>query len=323
MRARSLVSHDEDVLSIVLDALPYHHVLVAFGVCKAWRRAARATLTAWSLLDVSTRTTRVLNARDLADAGDALAALRWRDRCIDLLASDGTCASIPLALSDPWGLAEHGGFFHVCDKRKGTLHRYNRDGLCDQTREREVVEPEALTIDEDGAIYIVETDKNRVVVYTHSEERGYVRRSILGGKMGSGDGQLFFPRAVAVAPRGDVYVADTMNSRIVVFSRAGAFLRTIGHPLEPLAPRLVDRARMAPGVVDAPMNVAFVRDRGVVLEQTRVTVFTPAGALKQVVETDQFHMLWGMAVHGGRLHLSDARRKCLHSFALRSAAASS
>lgn len=44
------------------------------------------------------------------------------------------------------------------------------------------------------------------------------------GGAGSGDGQFNQPRAVAFSPTGDVYVADTFNSRIQKFTPEGAFL---------------------------------------------------------------------------------------------------
>ncbi len=48
------------------------------------------------------------------------------------------------------------------------------------------------------------------------------------GELGSGPGQLSEPRGVAADSRGNLYVADTKNSRIAVFDGTGAFLRAIG-----------------------------------------------------------------------------------------------
>jgi DNA-binding beta-propeller fold protein YncE len=48
------------------------------------------------------------------------------------------------------------------------------------------------------------------------------------GILGGGAGQLYAPRGVAIAPSGDVYVADLGNDRIDEFSPAGAFVKGYG-----------------------------------------------------------------------------------------------
>jgi tripartite motif-containing protein 71 len=48
------------------------------------------------------------------------------------------------------------------------------------------------------------------------------------GSEGTGAGQLEFPHALAVAPSGDVYVADYDNNRISVFDPTGTFIRAFG-----------------------------------------------------------------------------------------------
>ena len=48
------------------------------------------------------------------------------------------------------------------------------------------------------------------------------------GGPGAGPGQFAEPRGVAADPRGNLYVADTKNSRIEIFDGNGAFLRALG-----------------------------------------------------------------------------------------------
>lgn len=43
------------------------------------------------------------------------------------------------------------------------------------------------------------------------------------GEPGDGQGQMTYPRGIAAAPNGDIYVADSRNHRIQVFDREGAF----------------------------------------------------------------------------------------------------
>src|SRR5439155_26394814 len=45
---------------------------------------------------------------------------------------------------------------------------------------------------------------------------------------GTGNGELQYPQGIGVNLTGDVWVADTFNSRIQRFSPSGAFLQSIG-----------------------------------------------------------------------------------------------
>ena len=48
------------------------------------------------------------------------------------------------------------------------------------------------------------------------------------GNSGSGNGQFSFPRAIAIDPVGNVYVADAANDRIQKFTASGSFISTWG-----------------------------------------------------------------------------------------------
>jgi DNA-binding beta-propeller fold protein YncE len=48
------------------------------------------------------------------------------------------------------------------------------------------------------------------------------------GVTGAGPGQLSEPRGVAVDAKGNLYVADSKNSRIAIFDGNGAFMRAVG-----------------------------------------------------------------------------------------------
>lgn len=80
------------------------------------------------------------------------------------------------------------------------------------------------------------------------------------GEFGGGAGQLSSPSQLAVAPDGEIYVADTGNDRISVFDGGGSFLGTIEPAGEPEDVTLDD-------------GRAIVADTG----NNRVEVFTPKG----------------------------------------------
>ncbi len=48
------------------------------------------------------------------------------------------------------------------------------------------------------------------------------------GSFGSANGQFEYPQGIAVDPRGDVFVADTINHRIQKFTSAGTYLTQWG-----------------------------------------------------------------------------------------------
>jgi DNA-binding beta-propeller fold protein YncE len=64
------------------------------------------------------------------------------------------------------------------------------------------------------------------VIHGHSLETGEHKLTI--GKKGNGQGDLFFPTFLALAPGGGLLVSDTMNARVVEFAPDGAFVRQFG-----------------------------------------------------------------------------------------------
>jgi len=82
------------------------------------------------------------------------------------------------------------------------------------------------------------------------------------GSLGTGPGQFDTPHGVAVAPNGDVYVADRGNRRVQIFDQSGKFLRqfTIDAPVPADAkaaigaaprPDQLSTGSLAPGAPDA------------------------------------------------------------------------
>ena len=107
----------------------------------------------------------------------------------------------------------------------------------------------------------------------HDRPRLPHRRRILPaervfGSAGAGDGQLAEPRGLAVDGRGNLYVADTKNSRIQVFDSNGQFLRAFGHK------------GGGDGELNEPCGVAVDADGGVWVADTwnhRIVHFTADG----------------------------------------------
>lgn len=78
--------------------------------------------------------------------------------------------------------------------------------------------PKDVAVDADGFIYVVDTGYQRV----HRFDKDYRAVKVWGSK-GDDPGQLFEPVGLALGPNRTLYVADTANQRISVFSYDGVY----------------------------------------------------------------------------------------------------
>jgi uncharacterized protein (TIGR03663 family) len=101
--------------------------------------------------------------------------------------------------------------------------------------------PRGVAVGPDGNIYVVDSDNNRIQVFSGNgaplREWGSQCNLTTGvgcadldgdGPMAYGDGQFQEPWGIAVANDGRVYVADTWNHRIQAFSSDGTYLTQWG-----------------------------------------------------------------------------------------------
>ncbi|HXG75951.1 MAG TPA: 6-bladed beta-propeller [Gaiellaceae bacterium] len=82
--------------------------------------------------------------------------------------------------------------------------------------------PFGIATDRAGAVYVADTDNNRVQVFSAS---GAFQRK--WGSTGSADGQFLSAQDVAVDAQGGVWVADYRNDRVQRFSAGGAFQQSL------------------------------------------------------------------------------------------------
>ncbi len=87
--------------------------------------------------------------------------------------------------------------------------------------------PMGIASGPDGRIYVADTWNHRVQEFTSNGTfvRAFGRPNPAAGPT---DDSFFGPRQLAVAPNGNIYVADTGNERIQVYSPRGAHLFNIG-----------------------------------------------------------------------------------------------
>jgi sugar lactone lactonase YvrE len=120
---------------------------------------------------------------------------------------------------------------HVVHKFSPDGHRLltlGRKGIAgDNTSQDAFNRPNAVAFAQNGDIYISDGYVNSRIVHFTAEGK-FVR--IVGGKKGTGSGELQLPHGVAIDPLGRIIVADSDNKRLAVFGRDGAFLKTLGAP---------------------------------------------------------------------------------------------
>ena len=91
--------------------------------------------------------------------------------------------------------------------------------------EGELKAPSGLAVDEARRrLYVVDSRLHQMLVY-HIDTGRLTARV---GQRGVGNAEFNFPTGVAVAPDGHVYVTDTMNCRVEVFSPDLRFTRSFG-----------------------------------------------------------------------------------------------
>ncbi len=175
-------------------------------------------------------------------------------------------------LARPVGLAlDAQENLYVVEQEKKGIGVFNRQGkrvrfITDPSVER----PAGITIDrERGKIYLADAGRTRsqehtVKIFNMSGE--------LVGKIGQGKGeepgQFLFPTYLALDGKGNLYVTDTLNSRVQMFDPDGRYVKTFG------------QRGTAWGMFDKPKGVAldsfgnvYVADSG----WSNVQIFNPKG----------------------------------------------
>ncbi len=164
---------------------------------------------------------------------------------------------------------------------RGHDHRGNGRGHDDDDDDQDqgFRNPQGLTLDAANNLYVADRGNNRVVKLSPDGTQVLLQIAKLDNhgrpKSGSGPGELRRPWDAAVDSNGDIYVADSGNSRIQVFNSSGAFLRQFGPGVLLSTSEVRGIALTAEGL--------WVSDK----EQERVFLFSRAGSLiKSIGDAD-------------------------------------
>lgn len=120
---------------------------------------------------------------------------------------------------------------YVVEQEKKGISVFDRQGKRIQfITHPSIVRPTGIAIDRQrGKIFLADTSHTKSP--THNIKVFNLRGELIGtiGKgKGSKPGQFLFPTYLTVDASGDLYVTDTLNSRVEVFDPEGKYLKTIG-----------------------------------------------------------------------------------------------
>jgi len=118
---------------------------------------------------------------------------------------------------------------YVTDRQRAQISVYSPLGkfikrFVPQVTGSFVWSPLAIATDTKGNVYVTDATQgeHRVLVF---DKQGKLLRKF--GSQGSQNGQFNYPNGIAVANDGKIYVADSNNARVQVFSNTGKRLKTI------------------------------------------------------------------------------------------------
>ncbi|MHB8891718.1 MAG: NHL repeat-containing protein [Candidatus Limnocylindrales bacterium] len=116
------------------------------------------------------------------------------------------------------------GFAYVTDSNNGRLVVFAQDGSIVARVSRGVGQgnlglPRGVALDAQGRVYVVDASGHTVFVYAQYQE-GTSRLDYLGafGSQGIANGAFAYPNGIAVDARGRLYVADSANDRVQLWS---------------------------------------------------------------------------------------------------------
>ena len=135
------------------------------------------------------------------------------------------------------------------------------------------------------------------------------------GSVGVGPGQLEGPRGIASDAKGDVYVADILNHRVVVFGPNGRSVASWGQA--GTSPGAFSSNSSPQGLAIGPSGLVYVADTW----NQRIEVFTPTGRFVRQWGgggigngPGQFYGPRSLAVWHGRVYVADTGNKRIEVF---------
>lgn len=186
------------------------------------------------------------------------------------LNSFGGSGSAVGKFSFPTGLAYDNlnGLLYVADSGNGRVQDIDTAGNTATIGVGILSGPQSVSLDASGNVYIADQDNNRIVELASATQDGTFLKAF--GTPGTGFGQMNFPVGVTVdTGGGGVYVGNTQNNRIDIFSSAGVYQESAGS-----AGSGAGQLSLPHGVAVIPNGDVYTADYG----NNRISEFTSFGS---------------------------------------------
>jgi RHS repeat-associated protein len=169
--------------------------------------------------------------------GDVWVADTGNSRLVEFNAEGHYLAKITTEMKEPQGITVDGeGNVWIADTgdsrveefraELGSWHLFTKFGT-KGAGESQFSGPQGIAIGAEGNIYVADTGNSRIDEWRM--KYGILSEHVANfGAEGSGTGQLKAPHDLSTNSAGDVWVADTGNSRIEEFSSTGTFMQVFG-----------------------------------------------------------------------------------------------
>lgn len=174
---------------------------------------------------------------------------------------------------EPYQVVASTNFLFVLDRANSRIVIVNRATLATNTYgasgsgNSQFYKPEGLALDPRPGYYrlaVADTQNHRIQVFTFNPDTGALAWTTNFGGLGTANGKFNKPAGVAIENiTGNIYVADTDNNRVQVFSRTGVFQRQFG----------AESLEKPQGIAADPTLGVFVADT----DHKRVVHFTSTG----------------------------------------------
>ena len=227
----------------------------------------------------------------------------------DFVAKWGSVGSGDGQFRNPVGMAaDEKGYLYVADKENSRIQRFFTNGRLaeiwgNSAGDGEFNLPSGIGIhekkdDENGVVYVADTDNHLIQKFDLSG--GFITQ---WGKEGIAEGELYYPNGVDVDSEGRVWVANTGNDRIDIFSADGVYERSIANTAEK-------------GPLFSPYDLAITSDGVVYVLDSgnhRILKLKPKGELVdswggEGTEPGKFDVPRGIAVDAnGIVYVADTR----------------